>query len=301
MSLHNNAVLVSIKLTKLGVTRKDKQATTDVTDSNKAQRGSAKVTKELLPNNQLLRQITQCDSAIRQVVVRYALPWDAASYLLPTKHFLHFKADISSLLKQREGLVTDFISDYPVAVADAFNTLGDLYNPNDYPHPSDVPLAFTASVDYAPIPMTRDFRVEASQELVSEMEASYQAAMDTKLADVKRATWQRVYNVTNALVDRLTDDDNAVSKTTKTGAKVFRDSLVDNANELMGLLDGFNIEGDTVMGDAAAQLRVLLQGITPSVLRNSATTRAEVAGGAAVIQRTADDILNNMSMVWGDV
>jgi hypothetical protein len=278
MTIQNSAMLCSLKMTKLGNTRKDKQATREMAASKGAQSSSVKVSKELLPDNPHLRDITRLDETIRETLRYYGLPWDAASWLLPTKHFVAFNAEVRALLGQREALVKSFTDNYPNAVAQAAAKLGTLYDANDYIHPDDAAEAFTADVSYAPIPTAGDFRIDMEAGAIAELESSYERSLQSKTAELKKEAWSRVHGVAAALVDRLTDDTTAA---TKTGAKIFRDTLVTNASELVGLLDGFNIDNDPALNAARETLMDTIQGITPEALRASAGLRASTANSAA--------------------
>jgi hypothetical protein len=286
MTIQNSAILCSVKLTKLGNSRKDKDATRALAAEKGASARAVKVSKELLPDNQLLRDITQLDDEIRAKLRTYALPWDAANWLLPTAHFAKFSAAIDGLARARESLVMDFVRDYPAAVLRAEKQLGAMYDPYNYTHPDDVADAFTADIVYAPIPTAGDFRIDMESSAVAELADNYEQALEAKQRALTMDTWDRIREVAEALEDRLTDDPNA--KVTKTGAKTFRDTLVTNAEEIIELLEGFNITNDPDVARVRQELAIALNGVTPDALRNNAALRSQVASAAASVLNRAE-------------
>ena len=57
--------------------------------------------------------------------------------------------------------------------------------------------------------------------------------------------------------------------------KVFRDTLVTNVSDLVGLLDGFNLTNDPKMKSMKVRLDKALRGITPDALREDNDLRSE--------------------------
>jgi hypothetical protein len=68
------------------------------------------------------------------------------------------------------------------------------------------------------------------------------------------------------MVDRLSGEDK----------KIFRNSLIENALELTGLLTKLNVTKDPKLEDARKALEQSLVGVTPDELRTSVGAREEV-------------------------
>jgi hypothetical protein len=81
--------------------------------------------------------------------------------------------------------------------------------------------------------------------------------------------------------ERLTDDDGGKRK-------IFRDSLVENAIEICGLLKSFNITGDVRMDEMRKQLEDTMRGVDADALRDSDSLREQT-------KRKVDAILNKFN------
>jgi hypothetical protein len=84
--------------------------------------------------------------------------------------------------------------------------------------------------------------------------------------------WERLHDCLTRMSERLTDnvDANGDSK-----RKIFRDSLIDNAVEIAGLLKTFNITGDVRMDEMRKQLEEALRGVDADQLRDSDMLREQ--------------------------
>ena len=68
---------------------------------------------------------------------------------------------------------------------------------------------------------------------------------------------------------------NMSSKLAGDRKQIFRDSLVSNVTEMIGLLDKFNITNDHKMKQARAKLESVMLGITPDALREDDDLRLD--------------------------
>ena len=78
--------------------------------------------------------------------------------------------------------------------------------------------------------------------------------------------------VLTRMSERLTDD---VDENGDPKRKIFRDSLVDNAVEICGLLKSFNITGDMRMDEMRKQLEDALRHVDAQTLRDSDHVRLQ--------------------------
>jgi len=86
--------------------------------------------------------------------------------------------------------------------------------------------------------------------------------------------------------DRLADPDDG-EKTNKRGHKIFRESLVDNALNLLQVLSTCNVTGDSQMEALRLRLDDTLRGVTYDSLSHSSVQRAQT-------KRAADDMLASL-------
>jgi hypothetical protein len=80
--------------------------------------------------------------------------------------------------------------------------------------------------------------------------------------DAMQDAWDRLHDVLTRMSERLSDTEDGKRK-------IFRDSLVDNAIEVCGLLRHFNITGDVRMEAMRMELEDALRNVDASSLRES--------------------------------
>jgi hypothetical protein len=105
-----------------------------------------------------------------------------------------------------------------------------------------------------------------------------------RINGMMKDVWERVYDALKHMSERLDYPENADKGT----RKIFRDTLVDNVRESLGMLKDFNITGDSRLTQLHMQLDSALMGVTADGLREDDSFRQET-------KRTVDSILSNMS------
>lgn len=274
MSIQNSAVLVSVSLKKFGTERKDKAASAALAVDKLASERACKAVKSLLPDNPWLADIASVDGAIRSVVTQYTLAWDDnGQRLLPNKNYVEFLDRINKLKQTRESLVRGFVADYPQAVKDAATSLGALYNPDDYPDAADIEQEFQIRVITTPLPESKDFRIDAENAIVEELKQQYDALIVERVADVQRQAWEKLRTCVERLADRLADADDG-------SHKIFRGPMIEEAQDLMRLLRGFNVTNDPMLESAAQGLEAALAGRSTEHMRSSVAARHQVQAAA---------------------
>ena len=125
-------------------------------------------------------------------------------------------------------------------IAQAAASQGYLFNANDYPEIGDIMKKFSYSLQYIPLPDAGDFRVDIGNEALTELKERYAAAYQTQIGAAMHSIWHKAHTALTHMAERL----DYVSKDDK---KVFRDSLIDNVLEIIGLLGECNIANDPKM------------------------------------------------------
>ena len=94
---------------------------------------------------------------------------------------------------------------------------------------------------------------------------------------------KRLYKAVSHMAERLRDP-----------KAVFKRSLVESVEELVTLLPGFNLTGDSELEGVVSMVRGSLTGLKVEELRESQSIRQGVAHDAA-------QIVNRMEGVWGKI
>jgi hypothetical protein len=168
--------------------------------------------------------------------------------------------------------------------------LGALFDREEYPEPDTIERKFQFSVNFLPVPTAGDFRVDIGEEAKQELIASCNNAYNDRLDLAMKDAWGRLHEQLLRMSDRLSDLDTPreLKNGEKVFTKVFRDSLVENAVELVDLLKHFNLTNDPSMERARVELSDAIMYHDADDLRNHPESRA-------VVKSKVDAILNKFN------
>jgi hypothetical protein len=186
--------------------------------------------------------------------------------LLPSTLFFDYKAKLTEYEKMFSDKVTEFLGEYDTLVTKAAFQLGDLFNREDYPVVEKIQNKFGMFYTFSPVPEAGDFRVDIGEAGMKELQDRYQSAYKTRLDGAMKDVWERLHDALSKMSERF-DYDGSGTK------KIFRDSLVENAQELTGLLKHLNITGDMQMEAMRKRLEVLLSGCDADSFREDDALR----------------------------
>jgi hypothetical protein len=269
-SIASSAMLVQVTLKYWLANKLDKDASKEVSAAKNADDGVAQVRKKLLANCAELKAVKSYMDSIRHFVINSTLPWsDAGPRLLLTARYFDFHRELTAMFNRLDTtLLPDLEAALGWEIAQAAASQGDLFNANDYPEIGDIMKKFSYSLQYIPLPDAGDFRVDIGNEALTELKERYAAAYQTQIGAAMNSIWHKAHTALTHMAERL----DYVSKDDK---KVFRDSLIDNVLEIIGLLGECNIANDPKMQLMEKQLRNAMSGITPDALRDDDHLRTE--------------------------
>jgi hypothetical protein len=265
----------------------DKRVSEEVDQAKSTKTRAGNYHKNLLAGSGKLEQITKIANACRAWMYATTQPWgDNGDRLLPVSALLEFKSRLADYEQQFGTAVNDFLNDYDTLVAAAAFQLGDLFNREDYPTRESITAKFAFRYSLTPLPQAGDFRVDVGNDGLRELQEQYEQVMHDRVTGAMREAWDRLYEVLERMSDRLSDDtdDNGDVK-----RKIFRDSLIDNAVEICGLLKTFNITNDTRMDEMRRQLEDALKNVDAQSLRDSDHLRQQT-------KAKVDALLDKFSM-----
>lgn len=268
--IQSRAMLAQVSISQWTARKYDKNVSKDVERAAGAH--DAGRFNKLLVNKALLDPIAKLAGEVRQYHYSVTLPWsDNGARLLPSKLFMEFTTKMRDYRTRFGALVSDLVTHYPTEVQAARNRLGTMYDPTDYPDVKDLYAKFDLGVEFVPVPDARDFRVDVGEEAADEIRASITASVEARQAEAVKECYRRVRDVVGKIHERLSDKD-----------AIFKDSLIENARDLMSILPGLNITDDPVLKDLHAEISELLV-VTPKTLRNNPRARKATADAADAI------------------
>lgn len=262
MSNSINAAIVELNVSCWTARRLDKK----VSDEVKANKGAAsndaiRANKNLLAGMNNLKRVTDFVALTRNDFYRLTLPWsDSGQRLVPMMQFFELKQWINDQEATFNQLVAEFLRDYPTLISAQAFQLGALFDRNEFPDVEEIATKFRFKVGFLPLPSTGDFRIDAPNEVVESMQKEYEAMYNERIAQVNQDLWIRLHDTLKHMSDRLGYD--------STGkAKIFRDSMVENAVELCDMLKRLNVTNDPKLEKARSSLESALLGVDASEIR----------------------------------
>ena len=266
-SISSSAMLVELNISVWTGRKFDKGVSQEIDTQKQTTTRAGNYSKRLFADEPIFDAIQKYAGNSRTYHYHATMPWsDSGLRLLTTTMFFDYQKEISGMEMEFNRLVEQFVNQYDKLVLQAQMKLGALFNPDDYPHVDTVREKFRFSVKFAPVPEVGDWRVNVgneAQEMLRESYAEYyQANLEQAYADV----WERTHEALKRMSEKLSGEKK----------QIFRDTLVGNVQEMIDLLDKFNITGDPKMKQAKVKMESALSGITPDALREDDALRHDV-------------------------
>lgn len=285
----DTAFLVRLSISQWSARKLDKEATRQARErAGTDDKANVAVYKSVIAAD-VLDAIKDIASAARIEHEKRTVPWQ---YRGPGAIAAAGFADYKKAMQQYEAdfyrAVDRFCAAYEAERIEAKTYLKSLYNPADYP--DDVRERFSFSVIAEPMPASSDFRVaglskEDSEAIERDIAKRRQAAID----NAQGVAWDRVRDLVTKLQSKAANFKPATNNEKAQG--VFRDSVVENLQELVAMLPSLNIKNDAKLAEIAATVETELCGYSADTLRKSEAARRDVQASAA-------DILAQVQAIW---
>lgn len=271
MSIQTQAMLVTLSVSCWTGRVQDKKVSAEVEQSHGAT--DAGRYNKLLVDKAHMDPLVQFAGKVRQYHYKMTLPWlDNGARLLPSALFMEYSAQIRQFTSEYERVVDSFIQVYDARlVQDARQRLGTMYDPDDYPPGHELRAKFDITVDIVPVPDGQDFRVDVGDAERIRISRQISEAVATRQAQAEKDAWDRCRTVVSTIQARLSAP-----------KPIIRESLIDNASELVRLLPGLNVGGNPEMQAVCDAIAFKLI-VNPDVLRGSMSARKRVADAATEI------------------
>ena len=261
MSIRENCMVVNLQIGVWLGYRLDKDASRKVTTDANASDDAARVNKHIVPKESLAK-IVSASGAIRNYFYGRTLPWkDNGDRLLVRRSALTFFPEHGALVDAFKTEVGEFLDrGYPAAIERAEFRMGTLFNPDDYPPTAQIERKFYVNLDVDGIADAFDERLETND-----------AAIQSRVSKAMAGLYERLNDKLTHFAERMDGD------------SVFRDSTLDNLQEIVKLLPELNFMDDpnlTAIGEAI-DTKLMAYGVKD--LRKYQGIRAAVADDAKTI------------------
>lgn len=265
--LSSSALIVNLSLSVWTGRKLDKRVSEEVDQAKSTKTRAGNYHKNLLAGSEKLAELTKIANACRNWMYTCTQPWgDNGDRLLPVASLIDFKSRLTDYEGQFGTAANDFLDDYDTLVAAAAFQLGALFDREDYPSRDVIAAKFGFRYSITPLPEIGDFRVDIGNDGLRELQTQYEQVMHDRVTGAMREAWERLHDALTKMSERLADD---YDENGDVKRKIFRDSLIENAVEICGLLKTFNITGDTRMDEMRRQLEDALRNVDAQTLRDS--------------------------------
>jgi hypothetical protein len=276
MKIQDKALLANLTISTWTAKKFDKKATATVTTTHHTDGNAGRYNKSLVAKTRL-DEITKIAGKARTYHYEHTLPYQTKGQsILATAVMMEYMAEFKKTKAEFNHAVNTFMNCYDIMREEAKFSLGDLYNEEDYPPAHKLEKKFNMDIDFSPIPEGSHLRIDIDAADLETMQADIEARVNDSVKTAMDELWKRLYDVTAAIKERLTPDADG-------SAKLFRDSLIKNAHDLVDLLPKLNIVGDPDLNQMADEIRRELATIDPQRLRKYNDVRRDTAATAARI------------------
>lgn len=225
---------------------------------------------KLLASKEAVNAIQTIISSARAFHNEQTLPWgERGERLLPSKNYGPYSKQIRQYKQGFDDAVQAFVNNYPIVILEARQSLGSLFQIEDYPEASRIREKFSFESSISPVPVSDDFRVSLGQEEVAAIRADLQKRLDASQAIASQDLWKRLYDVVAHMMERLSDPE-----------AIFRDSLLGNIVRLTELLPRLNLTDDPELEMMRRRIETTLCEYSPEQLRQDKALRQQAAGDA---------------------
>jgi len=278
-TIDKKAMLVKLNISQWTARKHEKAVDKVVAKEYNADESAGRYNKSLI-NKDALKGIQRVANDARTYHYSRTLPWkDDGFRVLPSAIFF----DYSQKMREFEDLfqleLQEFLNNYVLYINQAQIRLGSLFDQSNYPTCRDLTRKFNFETDITPFPTASDFRVDLNSAEVDRIKQSIEKNVDRAINDAQNDLYNRIAVAVGNMAERLADKD-----------AIFRDSLVGNLRELVGLIPKLTLKDDLKLQDILNDIDAKLCDVEPQDLRDDKDLRTEKA-------KQAQDILDNLGFI----
>lgn len=278
----NNMMLLKLTIRGMSFTKKvnSHEVVDDIIDAR-----MVGVTKSII-GREYLSAISSLDSKTREQISALGFrPHFIGSgfVLIPIPAIRLAEEQIKCYKERRSELVTTLSESIEQAKSEAETALGHLFNPMDYPTPSEVVKAFSVEHNYSSTDVPSDLE-EIDRELFLEQQRKAEAMW--KEATVECQTLLRTQFA--ELVESMHDKVSGLNE-----GKVFKSGFIENMKTFFETFDLKNVTGDTELKALVDKAREVLNGETPSMIRSREDVRIRIEQSFTGIKQSLDSMTKN--------
>lgn len=297
------AMLCSLNISVWEGRKKDKGIEQEIADNKGARsKRATSVHKHLFVDCPPLEAIKSLRGEARIWLNRNTLEWNTPWRLLTTHRYFEVQQDMANFQTRFDKLVKEFERVYSVEISKQAFERGSMFNRDEYPKVEDIAGKFRFVIDFTPVPLAGDFRVDIGNEALKELQARCEADTQQRLKAAMSDAWDRVKEQVEWVLDRMTavldhdpdaveeireyDDAGNVIKLDikKKRRPKLHDSMLDQGLETCGLLRDLNVTNDPDLEEARRMLEKALVHVDMKSLKESPELQATTKNAMQAIK-----------------
>ena len=280
-SIQSSACLVTLNRSVPSMMKEDKDAARALANLKNADPKAVGAKKKLIACS-IHEALVSTSNAMYRYHAKHTLPWtEKGPRLLTNAVKLDYMPTMEEFMKQFYSLKDQFLEDgYPAAVGRAQLRLGDLFDEALFPTVYELERKIGVRLNYEIIADPEHHVVRTGDLAAQTMRDSCIELFERRLASAYSDIFERLKPFLTNMSEMLDYDE----EDKPTG---FRDTLVTNITDVLGLADAWNITSDPDLTRITRELQTTLGSVTPDSLRNSVTQRMETK---AKVDKIINDI-----------
>lgn len=266
--------------------RKSQMGTDTIVNTHNMASDAASAVLSLFPKNTVTKSLTNAAQAVNAVFAKYGHKLgNSGMFIVPVDVKAEFETEKNDAIALFDKAASDVLSVYAALLTEAQTRNGSLHDPSLYPSEESLKSRLVAGVEYWPLPDSRHFMADVSDDVAAQVKASIEAQVKATVESAVNDLVRRLHAVTSTFVDKLQDYQPGGDNAKVIG--IFRDSLVSNLQDTATLIRKLNFTGSTKISGLAAQVERLAR-YTPDALRADNRLRTDmVAEGKDVLTKLA--------------
>jgi hypothetical protein len=283
-SLRSSCVVAVVETSIWAATKQDKESSEELTASKNADKDAASVTQHLLGNMPEHKALKNYRQTIHNWVVADTYPWLGNAVLVPVARLPRFMKKKEEHETEFNRLKGKFGEAYKSAVSNRAFSMGQLFNPNNYPPLASVLDKFRFKVYITEVP-AGDFRETLFNDAAQDYQDYFNKTAQEKISEILDKQADQFVKVMDSLsetcaVETVVGDDGKI----KVVRHKLHEATVKRAIEYCDTFKTFNPTENPKLEQARESLERVLRDVDVAVLRESDTMRIHV-------KNEVDDIL----------
>ena len=273
--LTTTSILLDLEIRKWAGEVADKKALQAVADKFNSDTHNDKYKKSLFVTSPLA-VVDRNAGRVRNHFYSCTVPWldGGKGRLIPSMNFQEFASKHSKLKHEFYQSVEEFIQEYPDHQDLARQKKGDLYQENEYPSIDQLRRRFEISLSTLPFPNIDDYRVDAPQAVIDELQTSMRESVERVQLTVSRE-----------LRDRFNTRLQMLRKTLMVGQR-FATSLLTELDNVISMGKNLHETITPLLYTEMLHVEKHILKYDAEMLRNSESAQADVIGICnAILQR----------------